>query len=399
MGGFQYVAGKLSFFPHAEGYINVTVGRKGAITYNYVYQYKDHLGNNRLSYAIAEDQFFGQPTQFTILEENHYYPFGLKHSNYNTNQYQFVEVENGTDYYINITQVPAGGVSNYKYKYLGQELQDELGLNWYSYKWRNADPALGRFFGIDPISEDYYYQTNYQFASNNPVWKIEIEGLEGQMTNDGTDLQDDKTFLDGWNSTVRNFNSNFYSGVNDFFQKPIETTDNFVANTIIGTAQFIGDVTGFNTLLGLENRTVDAIASFIQNAPNMNAEQAGAAAAIIFIEGAEVVILHKMPLKNVPNPNGKKGGSAHQQKVSQSIDNLKDEGFDVIETEVMVKTPGGNKGKRFIDVRGTNSKTGATKDIQVGRKNKRGDAVARERRALDDIENATGSRPEFVPYN
>ncbi|WP_445718030.1 RHS repeat-associated core domain-containing protein [Flavobacterium sp.] len=170
-----------------------------------------------------------------------------------------------------------------------------MGLNFYDYGARNYDPALGRFFGIDPISEDYYYQTNYQFASNNPVWKIEIEGLEGQMTNDGTDLQDDKTFLDGWNSTVRNFNNNFYSGVNDFFEKPIETTDNIVANTIIGTAQFIGDVTGLNTLLGLENKTVDAIASFIQNAPNMNAEQAGAAAAIIFIEGAEVVITHKMP--------------------------------------------------------------------------------------------------------
>lgn len=223
--------------------------------------------------------------------------------------------------------------------------------------------------------------------------------MEGKKTNDGTDLQDDTFFLDGWNSTVSNFNNNFYSGVNDFLEKPIESTDNIVANTIIGTAQFIGDVTGLNTLLGFENRTVDAIASFIQNAPNMNVEQAGAAAAMFFIEGVEVAITHKMPLKKVPSPNGKKGGSAHQQKVSQSIDNLKDEGFDVIETGVMVKTPGGNKGKRFIDVRGTNSKTGETKDIQVGRKNKRGDAVSRERRALDDIENATGNRPEFVPYN
>lgn len=57
-------------------------------------------------------------------------------------------------------------------------------------KWRNSDPALGRFFGIDPISENFYYQTNYQFASNNPVWKIEIEGLEGKKTNNGTDLND-----------------------------------------------------------------------------------------------------------------------------------------------------------------------------------------------------------------
>jgi len=48
-----------------------------------------------------------------------------------------------------------------------------------SFKWRNGDPALGRFFGVDPIAESFYYMTPYQFASNNPVWKIEIEGLEG----------------------------------------------------------------------------------------------------------------------------------------------------------------------------------------------------------------------------
>ena len=43
-------------------------------------------------------------------------------------------------------------------------------------------PEIGRFFGVDPISEDYMSISTYQFAHNNPVWKIEIEGLEGEST-------------------------------------------------------------------------------------------------------------------------------------------------------------------------------------------------------------------------
>ena len=32
---------------------------------------------------------------------------------------------------------------------------------------------------LDPIAEEYSYMTPYQFASNNPVWNVELEGLEG----------------------------------------------------------------------------------------------------------------------------------------------------------------------------------------------------------------------------
>ncbi|WP_417940946.1 DUF6443 domain-containing protein [Flavobacterium sp. RS13.1] len=50
-GGFQYEkAGTgtevLKFFPQPEGYVEYNAG-----TFNYIYQYKDHLGNIRLSYA------------------------------------------------------------------------------------------------------------------------------------------------------------------------------------------------------------------------------------------------------------------------------------------------------------------------------------------------------------
>ena len=180
MGGFQYVAGKLNFFPHAEGYVNVTVGRKGTIIYNYVYQYKDHLGNNRLSYTFDIDAILliDEPIPLTILEENHYYPFGLKHSNYNTNQYEFIEVENGNDYYINITQLPAGGVSSYKYKYNGKEYQDELGLNMYDYGARNYDPAIGRWMNIDPLAEKYFSLSSYVYVANMPTIAIDPDGRD-----------------------------------------------------------------------------------------------------------------------------------------------------------------------------------------------------------------------------
>ncbi|WP_410879957.1 hypothetical protein [Myroides sp. DW712] len=74
--GFQYFMGKLLFFPTAEGYFN-------AETQNYVYQYRDHLGNVRLSYADANKN--DKIDVGEIIEETNYYPFGLAHQRYKEN--------------------------------------------------------------------------------------------------------------------------------------------------------------------------------------------------------------------------------------------------------------------------------------------------------------------------
>ncbi|MFV0149251.1 DUF1990 family protein [Empedobacter falsenii] len=66
----------------------------------------------------------------------------------------------------------------YKYKYQGQERQEELGLNWDSFKWRNYDPAIGRFFNVDPITEKYVDWAPYVFSGNRVVDSRELEGLE-----------------------------------------------------------------------------------------------------------------------------------------------------------------------------------------------------------------------------
>ena len=140
LGGYQYDNAVLKFFPTAEGYVESISG-----SYKYVYQYKDHLGNVRLSYDKT----------FAIKEESNFYPFGLKQEGYNTVK---------------------TGVEN-KYKYNGKELQDELGLNFYDYGARNYDPALGRWMNIDPLAEKMRRHSPYNYAFNNPVRFIDPDGM------------------------------------------------------------------------------------------------------------------------------------------------------------------------------------------------------------------------------
>ncbi len=173
--GFQYVENKLNFFPHAEGYVNATfctACETPQYLYNYVYQYKDHLGNIRVSYG------YDAPSEkLKILEENNYYPFGLKHGHYNTKEMKY-EPSDDDPAVTTIKDLVANGMPTNKYKFQGQERQDELGLNWDSFKWRNYDYAIGRFMNIDPLAEDYAYNSPYAFAENKLGLGRELEGCE-----------------------------------------------------------------------------------------------------------------------------------------------------------------------------------------------------------------------------
>ncbi len=154
----------LEFFSHPEGYVEPRFGAAPAagvdpviIGFDYVYQFKDHLGNIRLSYSDSDGNGSINPAT-EIIEENNYYPFGLQHKGYNN-------VVNGTEH-------------NYK-TFQGQEINNELNLNWISFKYRNYDPAIGRFISIDPLAEDYVYNGTYNFAENKVISHLELEGLEG----------------------------------------------------------------------------------------------------------------------------------------------------------------------------------------------------------------------------
>jgi RHS repeat-associated protein len=155
-GGFQYQNNVLQFFPTAEGYVKNTAG-----VFSYVFNYKDHLGNTRVSYQDKNNDGTITITNNEILEESNYYPFGLKHNGYNSNNAQL----------------------DYKYKYNGKELQDDnvggFQLNVYDYQARNYDPALGRWMNVDPLAETSRRFSPYNYAFDNPVYFIDPDGMRG----------------------------------------------------------------------------------------------------------------------------------------------------------------------------------------------------------------------------
>lgn len=107
-----------------------------------------------------------------IIDENHYYPFGLKHTNYNVNEKEFIKEDE-------ILQLRIALVKNapYNYKYNGKEWQDELGLNFYDYGARNYEPAIGRWMNVDPLAEKGRRWSPYAYAFDNPVYFIDPDGM------------------------------------------------------------------------------------------------------------------------------------------------------------------------------------------------------------------------------
>jgi RHS repeat-associated protein len=96
---------------------------------------------------------------------------------------------------------------------------------------------------------------------------------------------------------------------------------------------------------------------------------------------------------------GRLGGAAHRAAVAEKAADITRRGLSPVQ-ELLVRTPGGERARRFVDIAAQHPGTGEVLELyQVGRQTKSGLPVARERRALDDIEEAIGRRPRFIPYN
>ena len=148
---FEQVNERLTSASHAEGRILI---EDGAARYHYAIG--DHLGNTRLVYTdMNGDGSLQLPDD--IVEEHHYYPFGMKMGGP----------------WMNNTATTDGAS---EFGYNGIEFVDdfELGVNMAHY--RVLDPALGRWWSVDPKGEATKSLTLYGAMHNSPVRYADPKG-------------------------------------------------------------------------------------------------------------------------------------------------------------------------------------------------------------------------------
>ncbi|MEX6688859.1 DUF6443 domain-containing protein [Danxiaibacter flavus] len=124
----------------------------------FAYAYISNESNN----LVYFDNFQVSDERGPLVEETHYYPFGLQMTG--------------------ISSKAAGKPEN-KHRFNGYEQQhsefsDGSGLEWYDYKHRFYDNQIGRFFVQDRLADHYAQYAPYQFAGNEPTVAIDLDGLE-----------------------------------------------------------------------------------------------------------------------------------------------------------------------------------------------------------------------------
>jgi len=75
----------------------------------------------------------------------------------------------------------------YRYGFNGKEKdqEGEFGsITNYDYGFRIYNPAIGKFLSVDPLMSDYPELTPYQYASNTPIWAVDLDGLEALVEHD-----------------------------------------------------------------------------------------------------------------------------------------------------------------------------------------------------------------------
>ncbi len=84
-----------------------------------------------------------------ILEETHYYPFGLTMAG--------------------ISSKALNGIAENKKKYQGYESNKDFDLNTYEAFYRTHDPQIGRWWQVDPKPESALQYSPYVSMNNNPI--------------------------------------------------------------------------------------------------------------------------------------------------------------------------------------------------------------------------------------
>lgn len=146
--------------PHDSLNVELIIEKPG---YVYLYLSNDNVTLGGSQVEVYFDDFKVEHTKSPVVQMEDYYPFGLKFNLY----------------------ARESSLENTFKLFQGQQHITDLNLNWDSFKWRNYQADIGRFFNIDPLADKYVHNSTYAFAENKVITFRELEGLEGVHYMDG----------------------------------------------------------------------------------------------------------------------------------------------------------------------------------------------------------------------
>ncbi|WP_018628833.1 RHS repeat domain-containing protein [Niabella aurantiaca] len=147
LGGMIFENDVLQHIAMEEG--RIRPDGSGGVIYDYFL--KDHLGNIRMMLQ----------GNGTLLEETHYYAFGLTMKGISTQQ-------------------TSSSLQN-KILYNGKELQRDIGFDQYDYSARYYDAQIGKWLQQDPLGEKYFSMNPYSYALNNPISLLDLDGRDATI--------------------------------------------------------------------------------------------------------------------------------------------------------------------------------------------------------------------------
>jgi RHS repeat-associated protein len=183
------------------------------------------------------DDFKVTQTKSPIIQQDDYYPFGERFNSYSR--------ENS--------------IFNKKLYNAGSELQTDLDLNVYETQYRMYDPLMGRWWQIDPMVDEFYNLSPYNYSYNDPIRYNDPKGDCPLCKTVGRLVIDEVRELGGGNSAVEFLTgvaSTFVESIYDPVTSQIDGTNasmsaaNSFANGEIGEGLKTLDPTGLSSLPG-----------------------------------------------------------------------------------------------------------------------------------------------------